>query len=212
MLGENFLLALALAASVSGDVHIEPFRVSVVSSARRVHSPNPPLVTSRYNPARDEPFLPAHADGRDHAPPTSAATATADGAQAAEALLQAMSLDEKMMQVHARALRPAFQADDCIHAKCRVWQIACMSQLVSVFEGISKPNEGRFITNPSGAMDPAFASSRIGERGIGHVARVAHDKPARDAVHMANSVQHWHLNYTRMRIPALIHEECLHGL
>lgn len=63
------------------------------------------------------------------------------------------------------------------------------------------------------AFDEAKASERIG-RGIGQITRVAGatNLGQRGVAALANEIQHFLLEKTRLGIPAIIHEECLHGL
>jgi beta-glucosidase len=63
-----------------------------------------------------------------------------------------------------------------------------------------------------GELDPTKASVRLGA-GIGQITRVAGatslDRPA--VARLANSIQRFLVQRTRLAIPAIVHEECLHG-
>jgi beta-glucosidase len=63
------------------------------------------------------------------------------------------------------------------------------------------------------AFDRARASDKLG-RGIGQITRIAGatNLGARDAARLANQIQRFLVEETRLGIPAIVHEECLHGL
>ena len=67
------------------------------------------------------------------------------------------------------------------------------------------------LTN--GVLDRAKVDERIG-RGIGHVTRIqgANNIHRRQAAMLANQIQRYLVEETRLGIPAIVHEECLHGL
>lgn len=75
------------------------------------------------------------------------------------------------------------------------------------------------ITDDSGAFSPEKAAATI-PNGIGHLARPSElrDKPTkvllgpRESAVFMNAVQRWLIEKTRLGIPALAHEEALHGL
>jgi beta-glucosidase len=88
-----------------------------------------------------------------------------------------------------------------------------VAQTLALWKGKEK------ITDDKGQLDPAGARAVLAN-GIGQIARPTElrDKPAKillgpreDAV-FNNSVQKWLLENTRLGIPALTHEEALHGL
>jgi beta-glucosidase len=56
------------------------------------------------------------------------------------------------------------------------------------------------------------AARRLMSHGIGAVTRPGHDHDARGAVEFANAVQKYLVEETRLGIPAILHEEALHGL
>ena len=63
------------------------------------------------------------------------------------------------------------------------------------------------------AFDPVKAQARIGG-GIGQITRVAGatNLGQRDVAELSNEIQRFLVEETRLGIPAMIHEECLHGL
>lgn len=81
-------------------------------------------------------------------------------------------------------------------------------------------NRKREIQNARGEFDPAKAQALIG-LGIGEVARPSeiagapadrNGRSAREQAVFVNAVQRWLLDNTRLGIPAMFHEEALHGL
>src|SRR5215216_1782861 len=71
------------------------------------------------------------------------------------------------------------------------------------------PNAG-FSTN-RGEFSPA-AAARSMKNGIGQIARQRERKDPREAALFANAVQKWLVENTRLGIPAIFHDEILHGL
>ncbi len=68
--------------------------------------------------------------------------------------------------------------------------------------------------SPEGRLDDAAVRRNLGN-GIGHIARIG-DRlggldPARTAA-LANTLQKFFVEETRLGIPVIFHEECLHGL
>jgi beta-glucosidase len=63
------------------------------------------------------------------------------------------------------------------------------------------------------ALDPAKARERLGQ-GIGQITRIAGatNLGRRSVAELANSIQRFLMEETRLGIPAIVHEECLHGL
>jgi beta-glucosidase len=63
------------------------------------------------------------------------------------------------------------------------------------------------------ALDPEKAAGRM-SAGIGQITRVAGatNLRRRGVAEVANAIQHYLLEQTRLGIPAIVHEECLHGL
>jgi beta-glucosidase len=71
------------------------------------------------------------------------------------------------------------------------------------------PNAG-FSTN-RGDFSPAAAAVSM-KNGIGQIARQRERKDPREAARFANAVQKWLVENTRLGIPAIFHDEILHGL
>jgi beta-glucosidase len=81
-------------------------------------------------------------------------------------------------------------------------------------------NRKREIQDAQGRFDAAKAQPLLGQ-GIGEVARpseiagapaTANGRPAREHALFVNAVQTWLIGHTRLGIPAMFHEEALHGL
>jgi len=77
-------------------------------------------------------------------------------------------------------------------------------------------NRKREIQDAQGQFDPANAKALIG-LGIGEVSRPSEIsggalRQARDEARFVNAVQKWLIENTRLGIPAMFHEEALHGL
>jgi beta-glucosidase len=71
------------------------------------------------------------------------------------------------------------------------------------------PNQG-FATN-RGDFSPA-AAARSMKNGIGQIARQRERKDPAEAARFANALQKWLVENTRLGIPAIFHDEILHGL
>ncbi|HEX7317282.1 MAG TPA: glycoside hydrolase family 3 N-terminal domain-containing protein [Pyrinomonadaceae bacterium] len=71
------------------------------------------------------------------------------------------------------------------------------------------PNKG-FSTN-RGDFSPVAAAVSM-KHGIGQIARQRERKDPREAARFANAVQKWLVEKTRLGIPAIFHDEILHGL
>src|SRR4029453_17098503 len=81
-------------------------------------------------------------------------------------------------------------------------------------------NRKREIQNARGEFDPSKAQALLGQ-GIGEVARPSeiagapadrNVRTAREQAVFVNAVQRWLIENTRLGIPAMFHEEGLHGL
>jgi beta-glucosidase len=81
-------------------------------------------------------------------------------------------------------------------------------------------NRKREIQNARGEFDPSKAQALLG-RGIGQVGRPSeiagapadrNGRSAREQAVFVNAVQRWLIENTRLGIPAMFHEEALHGL
>ncbi|HTO93368.1 MAG TPA: glycoside hydrolase family 3 N-terminal domain-containing protein [Bacteroidota bacterium] len=70
------------------------------------------------------------------------------------------------------------------------------------------------LLTADGALDVAGLGRRFGH-GIGQIARLSDTgggKPPREMAALANAIQKYLVEETRLGIPAVFHEECLHGL
>lgn len=92
-----------------------------------------------------------------------------------------------------------------------------LEEKVAQLEGIwqKKPQ----IQDADGRFDPAKAKTLL-EHGIGEISRPSEtnlpegkpaDRTAREQAEYVNAVQHWLIDNTRLGIPALFHDEALHG-
>jgi beta-glucosidase len=92
-----------------------------------------------------------------------------------------------------------------------------LEEKVAQLEGIwqKKPQ----IQDADGHFDPAKANTLL-EHGIGEISRPSEtnlpegkpaDRTAREQAEYVNAVQHWLIDHTRLGIPALFHDEALHG-
>jgi beta-glucosidase len=88
-----------------------------------------------------------------------------------------------------------------------------MAQLEGIWQ--KKPE----IQDAVGRFDPAKATTLL-EHGIGEISRPSEtnlpagkpaDRTAREQAEYVNAVQHWLIDNTRLGIPALFHDEALHG-
>src|SRR5215212_4768448 len=71
------------------------------------------------------------------------------------------------------------------------------------------PNQG--FSTDRGDFSPAAAALSM-KNGIGQIARQRERKDPREAARFANAVQKWLVENTRLGIPAIFHDEILHGL
>ena len=71
-------------------------------------------------------------------------------------------------------------------------------------------HEGRELKGPNGALKTSKAE-KILPLGIGHIARPSEDLSPEDTVKYTNAIQKWLIDNTRLSIPAIFHEEALHG-
>src|SRR4051794_23179881 len=76
----------------------------------------------------------------------------------------------------------------------------------------------RGLVDASGAFDPGKAQAIL-QYGIGQITRVSDGvdrggrrRSARETVELANAIQRWVVEHTRLGIPVMFHEEALHGL
>lgn len=79
-----------------------------------------------------------------------------------------------------------------------------LAQLQTVWQ------EGKKLTMEDGQFDAELAKTML-PMGIGHFARPSEGKDPLETVRYANAIQSWLVNNTRLGIPAIFHEEALHG-
>lgn len=86
------------------------------------------------------------------------------------------------------------------------------AQLMSVW--LAKPNDNSNVPESQlpfgGEFSPAKAKEVI-PHGIGHFARQREMRDARRSAEYANAAQKWLIENTRLKIPAIFHDEVLHG-
>lgn len=79
-----------------------------------------------------------------------------------------------------------------------------LAQLQTVWQ------EGKKLTKEDGQFDAELAKTML-PMGIGHFARPSEDKDPLETVRYTNAIQSWLVENTRLGIPAIFHEEALHG-
>lgn len=79
---------------------------------------------------------------------------------------------------------------------------------------MEKPNDNSKVAKENlplgGEFSPALAKEKM-PNGIGQFARQREGKDARGSAEYANAVQKWLIENTRLQIPAVFHDEILHG-
>lgn len=83
-----------------------------------------------------------------------------------------------------------------------------LQEKIAQLEGIWK--EKSRIEDARGDFDPAKAASVLAD-GIGEITRPGEDKGPRRMAEFTDAVQQWVMTHTRLGIPVMFHEECLHG-
>jgi beta-glucosidase len=87
-----------------------------------------------------------------------------------------------------------------------------VAQMMSVW--MSKPNDNSGVPNKQLPFGGEFSAKLAKERiphGIGHFARQREMRNARRSAEYANAAQKWLIENTRLGIPAIFHDEILHG-
>lgn len=79
-----------------------------------------------------------------------------------------------------------------------------LAQLQTVWQ------EGKKLTKEDGSFDPQLAQTML-PHGIGHFGRPSEGKGPLETVKYTNAIQKWLIEETRLGIPAIFHEEALHG-
>ncbi len=85
-----------------------------------------------------------------------------------------------------------------------------IAQLVGTWQsGLPTGSPGRF-EDSNGNFDPALAAVAL-KNGIGEITRPSANRGPRQEAEFTNQVQKWLREHTRLGIPVIFHEECLHG-
>jgi beta-glucosidase len=85
-----------------------------------------------------------------------------------------------------------------------------VAQLTCLWGTRPQVNPQTDFSTDRGAFDPAKAAE-VMKYGIGQIARQRERKDPREGATFANAVQKWLLENTRLGIPAILHDEILHG-
>ena len=85
-----------------------------------------------------------------------------------------------------------------------------VAQLVCLWGNRPQIGPQTDFSTDRGEFDPAKAAA-VMKYGIGQIARQRERKGPREAATFANAVQKWLLENTRLGIPAILHDEILHG-
>ena len=122
--------------------------------------------------------------------------------------------------LQAQTAQPVYRQRDA-SVEARVADLLArmtLEEKVAQLQGVW--NRKREIQNARGEFDPAKAQALLG-LGIGEVARPSeiagapadrNGRSAREQSVFVNAVQRWLIDNTRLGIPAMFHEEALHGL
>ncbi|MGH9882200.1 MAG: glycoside hydrolase family 3 N-terminal domain-containing protein, partial [Pyrinomonadaceae bacterium] len=86
-----------------------------------------------------------------------------------------------------------------------------VAQLVCLWAGRPQVKPQTDFSTDRGDFSPAKAQM-VMKNGIGQIARQRERKDPREAAIFANTVQKWLVENTRLGIPAMFHDEILHGL
>ncbi len=83
-----------------------------------------------------------------------------------------------------------------------------LAEKVAQLEGLWKGKAN--IEDAGGNFDPAKAAAVLGQ-GMGEITRPGENKGPRQMAEFTNAIQSWVTTHTRLGIPVMFHEECLHG-
>ncbi|MBV8859540.1 MAG: glycoside hydrolase family 3 C-terminal domain-containing protein [Acidobacteria bacterium] len=86
-----------------------------------------------------------------------------------------------------------------------------VAQLVCLWAGRPEAGPNQGFSTDRGDFSPAAAAQSM-KNGIGQIARQRERKDPREAARFANALQKWLVENTRLGIPAIFHDEILHGL
>ena len=96
--------------------------------------------------------------------------------------------------------------------------LARMTLEEKVAQTLAVWQQKRGLVDATGAFDPAKAAPIL-QNGIGQIARPSDGvergnerRGPRETAEFVNAIQHWVIDNTRLGIPAMFHEEALHGL
>ncbi len=84
-----------------------------------------------------------------------------------------------------------------------------VAQLTSTMEMMAAGSDASLV-DPKGSFMPERAAVRL-KNGIGQISRPSGMRGPRAMAEFTNSIQKWARDNTRLGIPVLFHEECLHG-
>ena len=86
-----------------------------------------------------------------------------------------------------------------------------VAQLEGAWQNRNFPmDKSRFFIDEKGAFLPDRATVLL-KNGLGEMSRPSEDRPPRAMAEFTNTLQKWMKENTRLGIPVLFHEECLHG-
>jgi beta-glucosidase len=85
-----------------------------------------------------------------------------------------------------------------------------VAQLICVWANRPEANPGNGFSADRGDFSPEKAA-QVMKHGIGQIARQREHKGPREGAKFANDVQKWLVQNTRLGIPAILHDEILHG-
>ncbi|WP_442484578.1 glycoside hydrolase family 3 N-terminal domain-containing protein [Aeoliella sp. SH292] len=93
-----------------------------------------------------------------------------------------------------------------------------VAEKVAQMTGVWNEKNSKLL-NSAGDFDPALADQHFGHgNGIGQIGRPSDaeggakpGKPPRESAELANAMQRWFIENSRLGIPVLFHDECLHG-
>lgn len=85
-----------------------------------------------------------------------------------------------------------------------------VAQLTCLWANRPQANPQTNFATDRGEFSPAKAAE-VMKHGIGQIARQREQKDAREGAKFANDVQKWLIENTRLGIPAILHDEILHG-
>jgi len=88
-------------------------------------------------------------------------------------------------------------------------KVAQVSSAMERMAAASDPQSG--FVDPKGSFMPGRAAVVL-NNGIGQISRPGGTRGPRESAEFTNTIQKWARDNTRLGIPVLFHEECLHGL